>query len=163
MCVYAVRACVCVPVCARAHLPQISIKDFSHAQISLLLWACLFEENEWIQDQEPFWRNLSLFEDYDFFILYKACRGCCSLQPSEARLSHAFQTAISEPSNQGRAPQVWAEILKHSSKWKTWSVLPKESCLDSTVKEYKSSKLFTSRNKGINVPIFDFASINSSF
>lgn len=36
--------------------------------------AKLFEENEWIQDQEPFWRNLTLFEDYDFFILYKACR-----------------------------------------------------------------------------------------
>jgi len=55
-------------------LSPISIKDFNLAQISLLFWAELFEENEWIQDQETFWRNLSLFEDYDFFILYKACR-----------------------------------------------------------------------------------------
>lgn len=70
VCIAHVQVCTCV--CA--HLQQISIKDFSHAQISLLFWAWLFEENEWIQDQEPFWRNLSLFEDYDFFILYKASR-----------------------------------------------------------------------------------------
>lgn len=57
-----------------AHLQQMQIKDFSCATIYLLFWAWVFEENEWIQDEEPFWRNPSLFEDYDFFILHKACR-----------------------------------------------------------------------------------------
>lgn len=77
-------------MCVHVHLHKISIKDFSHAQISRLFWAEPFEENEWIQDQEPFWRNLSLFEDYDFFILYKARRESYML----ALGGWAFQTLI---------------------------------------------------------------------
>lgn len=58
-----------VPTCSRF---QSRISAVPKYLFSFGPW--LFEENEWIQDQEPFWRNLSLFEDYDFFILYKACR-----------------------------------------------------------------------------------------
>ena len=60
--------CVCVCVCPLWEDFNQGLQPFPKYPFSF----GLFEENEWIQDQESFWRNLSVFEDYDFFIQYKA-------------------------------------------------------------------------------------------